>query len=173
MEPHVFEFGPFRLDGRERVLLCGRQLLPLPPKAFDTLLLLVRHRRRVLDKEDMMRQLWPDTFVEEVNLAQHISLLRKTLGDNRSEPQYIETVPKRGYRFIADVRELDDGSPTIADEKSRTGRLRRDTSKLASLAVVGLALVAGFLLARFLGTAAGPPKPLQFTPLVVDTTLKF
>jgi Tol biopolymer transport system component/DNA-binding winged helix-turn-helix (wHTH) protein len=172
MEPQVFEFGRFRLDGRERVLLCDRQPLPLPPKAFDTLLLLVSNHGRALDKEDMMRQLWPDTFVEEVNLAQQVSLLRKTLGENRGEPQYIETVPRRGYRFIANVREVDDLSPVATDEKSRTQQARPDSRTVAFLVVAGIALVAGSVIARFLSVAPGPPKPLRFTPLVVDTTLK-
>src|SRR5690242_20225558 len=99
MSHHLFEFGPFRLETDERVLLFNGQPVALPPKAFDTLVLLVRNPGRALGKEEMMRQLWPDTFVEEANLAQHISLLRKVLGESRGEARYIETVPKRGYRF--------------------------------------------------------------------------
>jgi Tol biopolymer transport system component/DNA-binding winged helix-turn-helix (wHTH) protein len=165
MEPLLFEFGPFQLDARERVLLCDRQPVPLPPKAFDTLLLLVRNHGRTLDKDEMMRQLWPDTFVEEVNLAQHVSLLRKTLGENRDEPRYIETVPRRGYRFIADVRAVDDVSQAPVSVKPPTRR------SLAG-AIAGTALVAGFVIGRFFAIAPGPAKQLQFTPLLADATLK-
>jgi TolB-like protein/DNA-binding winged helix-turn-helix (wHTH) protein/Tfp pilus assembly protein PilF len=102
----IFEFGSFRLNPAERLLLRDQAPIHLPPKAFDALLVLVENQGHLLEKDDLLRKVWPDTFVEESNLAQHISLLRKALQDGEDGPRYIETVPRRGYRFIAEVREL-------------------------------------------------------------------
>jgi serine/threonine-protein kinase len=108
---HVYEFGPFRLDSADRLLMRGGAAVPLRPKVVDTLILLIESRGRVLRKEELMRALWPDTFVEESNLTQNIFTLRKALGqDARTGLRYIETIPKRGYRFVADVKELRDDS---------------------------------------------------------------
>ena len=84
----------------ERILRRGNQVLPLPPKAFETLLLLVRNPGHLMRKEDLIAALWPDSFVEEVSLANKISLLRKVLEDSGA---YIQTVPKQGYRFLPPV----------------------------------------------------------------------
>jgi DNA-binding winged helix-turn-helix (wHTH) protein len=92
-----FEFGPFCLDARERVLLRNGRLVPLAPKALSTLLVLVRNMGHVVEKDVLMAEVWPDEYVEEGNLAQHIFMLRKALGDS---PRYIETIPRRGYRFL-------------------------------------------------------------------------
>lgn len=102
---HFYEFDSFRLDETERVLLRGGEPVPLSPKLFDTLLALVRNSGHIVEKEDLIRQVWPDTFVEENNLSQYISTLRRTLGDGRHEQRCIETVPRRGYRFAVSVRE--------------------------------------------------------------------
>jgi DNA-binding winged helix-turn-helix (wHTH) protein len=101
----IFEFGSFRLNPAERLLLRDQAQVRLPPKAFDALVVLVENRGHLLEKEELLRRVWPDTFVEESNLAQHISVLRKALQDGEDGSRYIETVPKRGYRFIAEVRE--------------------------------------------------------------------
>src|SRR5580700_7727288 len=102
----TFEFGSFRLNPYERRLLRDQTQIHLPPKAFDALVVLVENRGHLLEKDELLRRVWPDTFVEESNLAQHISVLRKALQDGEHGPRYIETVPTRGYRFVADVREL-------------------------------------------------------------------
>jgi TolB-like protein/DNA-binding winged helix-turn-helix (wHTH) protein len=102
----IFEFGPFRLNPAERLLLRDQTQVRLPPKAFDALVVLVENRGHLLEKDELLRKVWPDTFVEESNLAQHISVLRKALQDGEDGPRYIETVPRRGYRFIAEVREV-------------------------------------------------------------------
>ena len=102
---HLYEFGPFRLDATERLLLRDEQHIPLTPKAFETLLVLVEHGGHVIDKDELMKKVWPNTFVEEVNLAKNVSSLRKILDSEQSE-HYIETIPKRGYRFVAGVREV-------------------------------------------------------------------
>lgn len=103
---HFYEFGPFRVDTEERILLKEGHPLPLPPKVFDTLLALVEKSGRIVEKDELMKTVWPDTFVEESNLTVNISVLRRTLHEGSSEQQYIETVSKRGYRFTANVREL-------------------------------------------------------------------
>ncbi|HXL23657.1 MAG TPA: winged helix-turn-helix domain-containing protein [Candidatus Dormibacteraeota bacterium] len=103
---HLLEFGPFRMDLDERVLMRDRETITLSPKAFETLLVLVQHSERVVLKDDLMKTLWPDTFVEESNLSQHIFQLRKALGDKAHDPEYIVTVPGRGYRFARKVAEI-------------------------------------------------------------------
>lgn len=103
----LYEFGSFRLDPDERLLLRDGKPVQLTPKVFDLLLLLVENNGRLLEKEDLMRSLWQDSFVEESNLSFNISILRKTLGDDPKKRQYVETVPKRGYRFIADVKVIE------------------------------------------------------------------
>jgi DNA-binding winged helix-turn-helix (wHTH) protein/tetratricopeptide (TPR) repeat protein len=106
----VFEFGPFRLNSSERLLLREKAPVQLPPKAFDALLVMVENRGRLLEKDELLKKVWPDTFVEESNLAQHISILRKALRDGEEGVQFIETVPRYGYRFVAEVRELSSGA---------------------------------------------------------------
>jgi TolB-like protein/Tfp pilus assembly protein PilF len=98
-----FQFGSFRLDASERVLLRDGRLVPLPAKVLSTLLLLVRNNGRVVEKDVLMNEVWPDEYVEEGNLAQHIFILRRALGESTENPNYIETVPRRGYRFVANV----------------------------------------------------------------------
>ena len=115
-----YEFGPFRLDPAERRLLRGNEIVALTPKAFDTLHLLVRNSGRLLEKDDLIRMLWPDRFVEEGSLSNHIFLLRKALGDDLA---FIETVPRRGYRFVGAVRQFPLAAPT-------------STEPLASIAVL-------------------------------------
>lgn len=102
--PPVYRFGPFRYDPAQRLLFRGDELIQLVPKAVDTLHVLLEHRGRVVEKNDLMKAVWPDCVVEEIGLARNISLLRKALGDEAGT--YIETIPKRGYRFAAGVEEL-------------------------------------------------------------------
>jgi eukaryotic-like serine/threonine-protein kinase len=100
---HLYEFGPFRVDPDHRQLLRQGQPVPLQPKAFDVLLVLVENSEKVVSKDDLIKTVWPDTFVEESNLSQHIFVLRKALGDAVEEKRYIVTVPGRGYRFAEKV----------------------------------------------------------------------
>ena len=97
----TYRFGPFLLNPAEHTLARDGKAVPLTPKAFETLVILAENRGHMITKEELMNRLWPDSFVEENNLSQNISLLRKALGDDAKE--YIETVPKRGYRFVAAV----------------------------------------------------------------------
>src|SRR5688572_14436297 len=106
---HFYEFDAFRVNEQERVLFRDGEPVPLPPKVFETLLALIRESGHVVEKDELIKRVWPDTFVEENNLSQYISTLRKTLGDGPHEHRYIETVPRRGYRFAAGVREMWEG----------------------------------------------------------------
>lgn len=105
---HLYEFGQYSLDTRERLLRRDGVPVALTPKAFETLVLLIEGRGRLVEKQELMEALWPDSHVEESNLATNIWTLRKTLGETPNGRGYIETVPKRGYRFIADVAEVPD-----------------------------------------------------------------
>jgi TolB-like protein/Tfp pilus assembly protein PilF len=104
-EKHLYEFGPFRIEQGERLLRRGTEVIPLAPKAIETLLVLASSGGRVVEKEELIQRVWPDTFVEEGGLARNISLLRRVLGDGTADHQYIETIPRRGYRFVAPVSE--------------------------------------------------------------------
>jgi pimeloyl-ACP methyl ester carboxylesterase/DNA-binding winged helix-turn-helix (wHTH) protein len=119
----IYEFGQFRVDAVERLLFDGEKSLALTPKAFDTLLLLIENGGHTLTKEEMMEEIWQGAFVEENNLAQNVSILRKTLGEG-----VIETVPKRGYRFVAPVLLVEDEEsvPLIIHEKIRARVLIND-----------------------------------------------
>jgi len=105
-ETHLLEFGPFRIDVGERLLRRGTDVIPLTPKAIETLIILASSGGRVVEKEDLIKRVWPNTFVEEVGLARNISVLRKVLGEGHDDSQYIETIARRGYRFIAPVSEI-------------------------------------------------------------------
>jgi eukaryotic-like serine/threonine-protein kinase len=102
-------FGPFCLDEEQHLLTCKDQPVSLPPKCFDLLCLLVNNRGRLLEKDRLMQEIWPETFVEEANLSNTVALLRKALGDSPAASRYIQTVPKLGYRFVAPLRDL--GTP--------------------------------------------------------------
>jgi DNA-binding winged helix-turn-helix (wHTH) protein len=129
----IYEFDYYRLDVAERQLLRGDEAVPLQPKIFDLLCVLVGHQGHLLEKDELMQLVWPDVIVTEANLANNISILRKTLCANGE--RFIETVPKRGYRFIVPVRQvekpnstrnkLDDSSaerpPNISRQRNRLG----------------------------------------------------
>ena len=113
---HFYEFGPFRLDVGERLLLRDGKPVPLPPKDFEMLLVLVENGGRILEKGELLRRVWPDSFVEEANLSHHVFTLRKALGEEDGGSKYIETVPRRGYRFVAGVNEIRDVRAASATE---------------------------------------------------------
>jgi len=113
---HFYEFGAFRIDTVNRLLLSNGEPVPLKAKAIDTLLLLIEHNGQVVEKDDLMHDLWPDSFVEEGNLTQNIYMLRKALGDGG----YIETIPRRGYRFAADVKEWNESPSNLILIKEKT-----------------------------------------------------
>jgi DNA-binding winged helix-turn-helix (wHTH) protein/TolB-like protein/Tfp pilus assembly protein PilF len=122
-----YAFGPFSIDAEKRVLTREGELVPLAPKAFDTLLVLVEHHGEVLQKDDLMDMLWPDSEVEEGNLPMQISALRKALGESPNERKYIVTIPGRGYRFAAEVKKTDDdGSDIILARYTKSTLLIQD-----------------------------------------------
>ncbi len=107
----IYEFGDFRLDAAKRLLTKGvDEPLPLTPKVFDTLLYLVRHNGRVVGKDELMREIWTDSIVEENNLSQNVSILRRVLGEKPGEGRFITTVPGHGFRFVPEVREASEVS---------------------------------------------------------------
>lgn len=114
----LYHFGPFQLDSAEGLLLRDGEPVPLTPKAFEILAVLVQNSRRLVTKDDLMKAVWPNTFVEEANLTVNISALRRALGDGEEGWRYIETVPRRGYRFNATVEEQ-----TGADDRGGQGRV--------------------------------------------------
>src|SRR5258706_13727666 len=119
----VYKFGPYRLDCGERRLLRDGASVSVTPKVFDTLLVLVENGGHLVDKDELMKRLWPDTFVEEVTLARNISDLRKALGDGANGQKYIDTVPKRGYRFVASVSEVCDEDTELVVEMATRSHL--------------------------------------------------
>ncbi|MBI4746974.1 MAG: winged helix-turn-helix domain-containing protein [Acidobacteria bacterium] len=110
---HFYEFGAFRVDPQDRLLLKEGKVVPLAPKVFDILLIFLEHPGSVLEKDSLLERVWPDTFVEEGNLARNVSTLRKVLGEVDEGAQFIETIPRRGYRFVATVKSLADDSLTV------------------------------------------------------------
>src|SRR5271170_7536293 len=113
----LYEFGPFRLDAGQRLLLRDDCPIPLQPKAFETLLVLVRNSEKVVLKDELLNAVWADTFVQESNLTQNIFVLRKALGDNDGGRRYIITVPGRGYRFAEKVRTSTEGEEAVRQDQ--------------------------------------------------------
>jgi len=121
-------FDGFRVDATERILLKGDREVPLTPKVFDTLLALIENSSHILTKKELMQLVWPDSFVEENNLAQNISILRKALGESKQGEHYIQTVPKRGYRFVADVSTTGGSEETLIVHERTTARIVVETT---------------------------------------------
>src|SRR5688500_2101920 len=115
---HLYKFGDFTIDVDQRVLLRAEEFVSLTPKVFDTLLILVESGGRIVEKEELKRRLWPDTFVDEANIAFNIQQVRKCLNDDARSPRYVGTVPRRGYRFLVDVEVVPRNQTTTADVHS-------------------------------------------------------
>jgi DNA-binding winged helix-turn-helix (wHTH) protein/TolB-like protein/Flp pilus assembly protein TadD len=177
---HFFQFGPFCMDVEKRVLLRQGEVVPLKPKAFDALLVLVQHHGQVLEKDVLMERLWPDSDVEESNLPQHISALRKALGESPNERGYIVTIPGRGYRFAAEVEEFDQSGQDLVVEKYKKSTIvireqeaspeepnfslavRRRLSGALRPVLVGLIMLAAIsllALGLWLGRSRKPERP--------------
>ena len=168
-----YEFGRFRLKVAERVLLREGEPVPLTPKVFDILVTLVEHGGQVVSKDDLMKRVWPNTFVEEGNLTQNISLLRKALGETPGGAQFIETVPRRGYRFVAETNHApENGNGDIqvpAPSQSPVVSIPNTASQFAGLKrtpifalVAGLVVVSIIAVVYFTGSGkAGNPGAIQ------------
>ncbi|MCI0620855.1 MAG: winged helix-turn-helix domain-containing protein [Acidobacteria bacterium] len=184
---HIYEFGPFRLDAAEHLLLRDGEAVPLTPKAFDLLLALVEHHGHLLEKDELLKKVWPDTFVEEANLASNISQLRKALGDGENGERYIETVPKRGYRFVAPMKEVAANGAEPEGQKyaepaeigrepvaaSDTGRyFSRIRGHKLGISVTVAALIIGLAGVSYLRSSTTPPPPRTLVRLTFDAGLQ-
>lgn len=150
----IYEFGEFRLDVSERVLLRESEAVPLTPKVFDLLVVLVENHGHLLTKDEIISSLWADSFVEEANLNVNMSALRRSLGETPGEQRFIETVPRQGYRFVAEVSEKDANVPALTGPRLRPGKstlaagfLHRKI--LISTLTLVLLFVAGFSVWRY------------------------
>jgi TolB-like protein/DNA-binding winged helix-turn-helix (wHTH) protein/Flp pilus assembly protein TadD len=148
-EQPSYAFGPFRLDAAQRLLFRDDQLIPLPPKSAEALIFLVTNHGRLIEKDELMKAVWPDTFVEEANLTVHISGLRKVLQDGSNGETYIETVPRRGYRFVAEVfeppRAADAQASTASGKATSTPPLRASHRKTIWIAITACALIVALV----------------------------
>src|SRR5262245_53968751 len=129
-----YEFGGCRLDAANRLLFQNEELLPLTSKSVEILLLLVEKEGSVVGKEELMSRVWPDSFVEEANLAHHVYLLRKALGDGNGT-RYIQTIPRRGYRFVAEVHrsEVAGSDRTQSSQTDKAVNLLPENAPLGSV----------------------------------------
>src|SRR5215467_11126691 len=135
----LYKFGGFELDPAQRLLVREGRIVQLTPKAVDLLLVLVESHGRVISKEDLLQRVWPDSFVEEANLSHNIYKLREALGDDSGDTQFIETLPRRGYRFVAQVEEIHSGpGDLVVEEHSRAHIVIEEET--ADIAVPGPAL---------------------------------
>ncbi len=148
----LYEFGPFRVDPEKETLLRAGENVPLTPKTFQILLVLVRNSKEVVTKDDLMKTVWPDTFVEEANLSRNIFMLRKALGETAQDHRYIVTVPGRGYRLAERVKLVPEQDITvIAASHSRMQVEVKETKSWRWIAAAGILLVAAVAgTARFL-----------------------
>ncbi|HQZ81967.1 MAG TPA: winged helix-turn-helix domain-containing protein [Pyrinomonadaceae bacterium] len=158
-EKELYEFGPFRLDVQEHIFerSDGASNDSLPEKAFQTLCVLVRNRGRLLTKQELFAQIWPDSFVEENNLDKCIHAIRHALNEKPGEQKYIETVRKHGYRFVGDVRQVASKGPSVleaeaikADIPSRLNRRKAGYASLGVLLILFIA-ISGFYYLRTSG----------------------
>ena len=141
-----YEFGPFRVDTEKELLLRGQETVPLTPKTFQILLVLMRHSKEVVTKDELMKMIWPDTFVEEANLSRNIFLLRKALGESPQDHQYVVTVPGRGYRFAEDVRLVADQELSIVAASHTKVQVEvKETKPWPWIAVAAVVLIGIFM----------------------------
>src|SRR5436190_2388176 len=188
---HIYEFGPFRLIPSERHLLRDNQPVSMTPKTFDLLVLLVENGGHLLQKEVLLKRIWPDSYVEEANLSVNMSALRRALGEGPEDHRYVETVPRHGYRFVAEVKELWENGAEIAATRGGENTFAhipgRDSSASIALpttasrphrsrrrwqlVAVGLLLIAGSIVAlnmnRVRDWMRGNTTPLRVQSLAV------
>ena len=161
---HLYKFGPFVIDIHEHRLLRDGKPQLLTPKVFSTLALLVQNSGHIVTKDELMKAIWPDSFVEEANLTQNIFSLRKILGENANGQQYIETIPKRGYRFIAAVEEPQE-DVAADDADLRNPRYLQLVLAISLVVVLGL---AGLYLLKATGKATSSLAVLPFVNETAD-----
>ena len=177
----LLEFGNFRVDMAQRLLFSGDQLVPVTPKAFETLRVLMEADGRIVEKEELLKRVWPHTFVEEANLARNISMLRKVLGESPEDQKYIQTIPKRGYRFVAPVTARSEADGTVVvEERTRIQAafdIETETPSPSApqtvrarwaVAVVAVSLIAAALVTWKLGVLKGPVEPVRNRSRIVS-----
>src|SRR5689334_14433909 len=152
-----YEFGDFRIDVANRLLFHEGRALSLTPKTVETLIALVRSKGEVLNKDELLKTIWPDRVVEEGNLTQNIYLLRKTLGKAADGKDFIETVPRRGYRFAAELRTAAALPRTNSSEQSRGGVSRSRWIWLAGVVVMVSGITGYFALSRTVKPSGSKP----------------
>jgi DNA-binding winged helix-turn-helix (wHTH) protein/tetratricopeptide (TPR) repeat protein len=138
----LYEFGPFRLDAEKELLLRDQETVPLAPKAFQVLLVLIRRKQEVVTKDELLKAVWPDTFVEETNLSRNVFLLRKALGESPQDHQYIVTVPGRGYRFAEDVQFVPEEVNIVAASRAKVEVRVEESKPWGWIAVAAVLLTA-------------------------------
>ena len=160
----IHRFGPFEYDSEQRLLFRDGETVQLGPKAIDTLHVLIERRGRVVEKAELMRLVWPDTVVEDVGLARNVSLLRKALGGDDAESPYIETIPRRGYRFTAAE------APPPAPAPKHGPRWLPAACLAAVIALTGLIYWQFYVPSRFLkrGPGMAALAVVPFEPLTGD-----
>jgi TolB-like protein/DNA-binding winged helix-turn-helix (wHTH) protein/Tfp pilus assembly protein PilF len=171
---HLYAFGPFQLDPAQRLLFRDDGVVPLTPKALDTLLVLVENRGQLLTKDELLERVWPGTFVEEVTLAKNISTLRKALGEPPEGGEYIETHSKRGYRFVAEVHAIEreasaapSASPAETPAPAAAPSARPPAWRVSAAVLAAVLLVTGAALwyrGRSLATPANGKIMLAVLP---------
>lgn len=167
----LYEFGPFRVDPIRRLLLRDDEAVALTSKVFDTLLVLVEHKGQILHKDELMQRLWPDTTVEENNLTQQISALRRALGERAGEHRYIVTVPGRGYSFVPDVREVcGEGADFVLEQRTRS-RITIDVEEEQAEGRATNRAAENKLALAVARAAVRRPRARPFTPALVVLTL--
>ena len=195
--PERYEFGPFQLDCQTRELWRGDEVVALTPKAFDLLQVLVTSRDQVVEKNELMQRVWPDSFVSEDSLTQNIATLRRALGDSSDRPQYIVTVPRHGYRFVASVKAVSDPTrnssvsqePDAAQPAPSQGATREATDESNSvrseadhtsqfpwvrrgliISTTVLVVATGLAIASFRRAPASPQAVMRFVVTAPDGT---
>jgi len=170
----IYALGPFRISAGERVLRREDRIVPLTPKCFDTLLLLAQHAGAVVEKERLMRVVWPDSFVEDSNLSQNIFVLRKTLGETPEGAKYIETIPKRGYRLVVPAAEA---VPAVSPPRGAASLpVSPPAGKRKTFLSIAAAIALGFTLIAARGvwpSGGGFLSDVRFTPLIVANSLAY
>jgi TolB-like protein/DNA-binding winged helix-turn-helix (wHTH) protein/cytochrome c-type biogenesis protein CcmH/NrfG len=165
---HLYRFGPYRLDGDEQVLLRDGQPVTLPPKDLETLFVLVENAGHIVEKEELLEKVWPGVFIEEGNLARHVFNLRQVLGDTADGRPYIETIPRRGYRFVATVQE--DGeevaaaSPLPPSERPQTP-ITSLQNRMRLIFLVLLVVTGYFVSRRLWSRPNTPPQKVMLAVL--------
>jgi DNA-binding winged helix-turn-helix (wHTH) protein/Tfp pilus assembly protein PilF len=145
----LYEFGPFRVDPEKELLFRDDETIPLAPKAFQVLLVLISRKKEVVTKDDLLKAVWPDTFVEEANLSRNIFLLRKALGEGPQDHQYIITVPGRGYRFAEDVQFVPEQELNIVAASHAKVEMQVEESKPWGWIAVAAVLLAALGIGAF------------------------